>query len=154
VVTCETGMGRLVRKLKATKGRRITALAASPDAKTLYFGADGFIWAIPAIDGNPQKIASGDKVTVDPNGRELILTQSQGSNPVLVKVSVAGGKREMLHVQNGASGSLRCRPGPALELEMGKCWFRFLRQIPGSIESACWTSRRDVSRLSKSHLFR
>jgi eukaryotic-like serine/threonine-protein kinase len=101
IVIASATEGRLVRKLKATKGRLITALAASPDAKTLYFGADGFIWAIPAIDGNPQKIGSGDKVTVDPNGRELILTQTQGSNPVLVKVSAAGGKPEMLHVENG-----------------------------------------------------
>jgi hypothetical protein len=53
------------------------------------------------MDGNPQKIAPGDNVTVDPNGRELILTQSQGSNPVLVKVPAAGGKPEELLLESG-----------------------------------------------------
>jgi len=101
IVIASATEGRLVRKLKGTQGRHITALAASPDAKTLYFGADGFIWKIPAMDGNPQKIAPGDNVTVDPNGRALILTQSQGSNPVLVKVPAAGGKPEELHLEGG-----------------------------------------------------
>jgi hypothetical protein len=101
IVIASATEGRLVRKLKGTLGRHITALAASPDAKTLYFGADGFIWEIPAMDGSPQKIAPGDNVTVDPNGRELILTESQGSNPVLVKVPAAGGKPEELHLERG-----------------------------------------------------
>jgi hypothetical protein len=101
VVIASTAEGRLVRWLQGTKGRHITALAASPDAKTLYFGADGFIWAIPAVDGTAQKIAAGDNVSVNPNGRELILTQNLVSNPTLAKVSLSGGNSEQVQLENG-----------------------------------------------------
>ena len=93
--------GRLIRRLKGTKGLRITALAASPDSKTLYFGSDGEIWAIPVEDGTPKKIAAGDKVSVHPNGRELILTQSQTGNPELIRVPAVGGEGRKIHLENG-----------------------------------------------------
>ena len=48
-----------------------------------------------------QKIAAGDNVTVDPNGRELILTQNEASSPTLVKVPVVGGTVEKVHLENG-----------------------------------------------------
>ena len=80
--------GRLVRRLTGTRGRRITGLGASPDSKTLYFGADGWIWAIPAEDGVPQKIAPGDTVTVSPDGKTLVLTRNKESNPSFFSVSL------------------------------------------------------------------
>ena len=56
IVIASATEGRVVRKLSGTKGRHITAPAASADEKTLYFGADGFVWAIPVTDGCSKKL--------------------------------------------------------------------------------------------------
>jgi serine/threonine protein kinase/Tol biopolymer transport system component len=90
IAIASTVDGRLIRRLNGTKGRRITGLGASPDSATLYFGADGFIWAISASDGTPQKIAPGESVTVSPDGRTLVVTQNQESNPTFVSVALSG----------------------------------------------------------------
>jgi eukaryotic-like serine/threonine-protein kinase len=103
IAIASTKEGRLVRRLTGTKGRRITGLGTSPDGKTLYFGADGFIWRIPAEDGSPQKIAAGDTVAVSPDGKTLILTQNQESNPTFVSISLAGGNSKEIHVDGGQS---------------------------------------------------
>lgn len=101
VAIVSAGEGRLVRRLIGTKGLRITGLGAAPDSRTLYFGADGFIWAVSVDDGTPRKIAAGDNVTVNPNGRELILTRSQNSHSPLVKVPVGGGNPEKIDIEHG-----------------------------------------------------
>jgi eukaryotic-like serine/threonine-protein kinase len=103
VVIASASEGRIVRWLQGTKGRHITALGASPDSKTIYFGADGYIWSIPADDGSPQKIADGDDVSVDPNGHELIVARDVASSPVLTKVSIDSGKAEPVPVEKGHS---------------------------------------------------
>ena len=95
--------GRIIRQLQGTKGKHIASLASSPDAKMIYFGAEGNIWSIPAADGTPQKIAEGDAVTVNPNGRELVLTKGQTANPLLVRVPATGGKAEEIRVESGLS---------------------------------------------------
>jgi dipeptidyl aminopeptidase/acylaminoacyl peptidase len=103
VVIVSTAEGRVVRWLQGTKGRHITALAASPDSKTIYFGADGWIWAIPAIDGSPQKIAAGENVGVDPNGRDLLITKNVFTNPSLTTVFLDGSKTEEVHLDKKQS---------------------------------------------------
>jgi len=103
VVIASTVEGRLIRRLPATKGMRIKSMGASPDGRTLYLGAGGFIWTIPAADGALQKIAAGDNVSLVPNGRELVVTLSGKSNPTLVKVSATGNKEEEIRVQSGYS---------------------------------------------------
>jgi hypothetical protein len=40
-------------------------------------------------------------VSVDPNGRDLVLTRNQSSNPVLVRVPVSGGKEENVLIESG-----------------------------------------------------
>ena len=100
--------GRLVRRLAGTKGRRISGLGASPDSGTLYFGADGFIWAISAADGVCKKVAAGDNVTVSPDGKTLVVTQNQTSNPSFVDVSLAGlglgaSSTRPIHINGGYS---------------------------------------------------
>ena len=93
--------GRLIRRLAGTKGLHITTIAASPDAKTLYFGSDGSIFSIPTDDGTPQKLIAGDDVTVDPNGREFIVTQDLLSVPHLVRVPLGDGKPEEFPLPEG-----------------------------------------------------
>lgn len=101
VVIASATEGRVVRWLQGTKGRHITALAASPDSNTIYFGADGYIWSIPAVDGSPQKIAPGENVSVNPNGRNLVIIQNVFSNPVLTRVFLDGSKGEDIHLRSG-----------------------------------------------------
>jgi hypothetical protein len=101
VVIASTTEGRVVSWLQGTKGRHITALAASPDSRTIYFGADGYIWSIPAEDGSPRKVAAGENVSVDPNGRDLVITQSVTSTPILTRASINGGGTEEIHLETG-----------------------------------------------------
>jgi Tol biopolymer transport system component len=103
VVIASTVEGRLVRRLQGTKGMHITALAASPDSKTLYFGADGSIYAIPVTDGTPQKVGVGEQVGVVPDGRDLVVARTQASSPVLVKVPATGGQEIKIPLENGQS---------------------------------------------------
>lgn len=101
VVIASITEGRIVRRLQGTKGRHITALAASPDSTTLYFGADGYIWSIPAADGLAQKVAAGENVSINPIGDELVITSNVVSNPVLTRVPATGGKAQDVHLANG-----------------------------------------------------
>ena len=103
VVIVSTAAGRVIRWLQGTKGRHITALAASPDSKTIYFGADGWIWAIPTVDGLPRKIAAGENVGVDPNGRDLVLTKNVITNPSLTRVLLDGTKTQDAHLDKNQS---------------------------------------------------
>ncbi len=103
LAVASTREGRIIRRLTGTQGRRITGLAASPDGKTLYFGADGFIWAIPAEGGSLRKIAAGDSVTMSPDGHVLILTENQESYPSFESVSPDGGGTKEIHLDNGQS---------------------------------------------------
>jgi eukaryotic-like serine/threonine-protein kinase len=103
VVIASVSEGRVIRWLRGTKGKHITGLAASADSTTIYFGADGFIWSIPADDGAPQKIAAGEKVSADPNGKFLVIMQNVQSKPVLIRVSTGTGKTEQIHLEAGRS---------------------------------------------------
>ncbi len=103
IAIASTTEGRLVRRLAGTKGRGISGLAASPDGKTLYFAAGEFIWAIATEDGAPRKLAAGDAVTVSPDGRTLILTQSVRSNPRFMSVPPEGGSEKEIHLESGQS---------------------------------------------------
>ena len=42
---------------------RPTSLSASPDGKTLYYTAGGFVWSMPATGGAATKLGSGDAVS-------------------------------------------------------------------------------------------
>lgn len=101
VVIASTTEGRIVRWLQGTKGRHITALAASPDSSTIYFGADGYIWSIPTADGSVEKIVVGENVSADPNGKDLVTTKNVFSNPILSRVVIDGGKIEEVHLAKG-----------------------------------------------------
>ena len=117
VAIASTVQGRLVRRLTGTKGRRITGLAASPDGRTLYFGADGFIWRISVEDGTPTKIATGQGVTVSPGGETLIVTENQESNPTFLSASAVGGSAKEIHID--ASQSIAPVPVGSHALDRG-----------------------------------
>ena len=87
--------GRVVRRLQGAKGATIQGLACSPDAKTLYYTAEGSVWAIPATDGTPRKLGAGDGVAVDPRGGDLIV-QLNENVPRLMRLPVSGGAPQQI----------------------------------------------------------
>jgi serine/threonine protein kinase len=100
-VIASASEGRVLRSLQSTKSRHITALAASPDSRTIYFGADGYIWSIASSDGSARKIAAGENVSVDPDGKYLVITRNVFSAPTLTRVLIPGGKTEDIPLAKG-----------------------------------------------------
>jgi hypothetical protein len=89
--------GRIAARVRLTDGWP-SSLSASPDAKTLYFTHDGFVWSIPVTGGKADKLAPGDSVTADPNGRDLIVTLAEKERTRLVRMPLSGGPAEPIDV--------------------------------------------------------
>jgi tRNA A-37 threonylcarbamoyl transferase component Bud32/WD40 repeat protein len=65
---------RIVRRLEVPAGE-VTAMAASPDGRTIYCVSSRAIWAVPVSQeqqGRAAKIGEADAVTVDPRNGDLI----------------------------------------------------------------------------------
>src|SRR5439155_16949267 len=100
IVIASAGEGRIIRRLTGSKGASVNSLAASPDGTTLYYTAEGTLWAIPAADGTPRKISAGDGVAVDPNGKDLIVNLVEKSGVHLVRIPLSGGPQQDIQVQS------------------------------------------------------
>ncbi len=100
--------GRIVRRLQGAKAPTIDSLAASVDGKTLYYTAAGFVWAIPASDGEPRRLRPGDSVTADPSKQDLIVQLSEKGGVRLVRLPLGGGAERPIPLQ----GDLRLTPLP------------------------------------------
>ncbi|MBZ5538575.1 MAG: serine/threonine-protein kinase [Acidobacteriia bacterium] len=83
--------GRILRRLQGSKGADIQSLTAFPDGKTLYYAANGNVWAIPAVDGESRKIHPGDGVAVDRGKQDLIIQLFEMNGARLVRVPLSGG---------------------------------------------------------------
>ena len=99
IVIASAADGRILRRLQGCKGNYVTRLVASRDGQTLYYSAAGNIWAIPTADGKPHKIAPGDGVAVDPNGKDLIISSLEKSGESLFRVPLSGGPSQQIHIQ-------------------------------------------------------
>jgi eukaryotic-like serine/threonine-protein kinase len=87
--------GRITRQIPLNKGE-VTALAASPDGKTLYCSAGGAVWAVPVSGEAPHKIRTGDFVTVDAETQSLVIEVLEPPNTRLVRIPLAGGPEQAL----------------------------------------------------------
>jgi Tol biopolymer transport system component/tRNA A-37 threonylcarbamoyl transferase component Bud32 len=92
--------GRILHRFKATEGKDIGTVAASPDGKVLYYASSGKIWAVPSQGGNPHEICSGDGVAVDPNGRDLIVDLIGQGRVRLERVPLAGGPAQPIQLKS------------------------------------------------------
>jgi serine/threonine protein kinase len=108
--------GRIVRRLSSVPGREVTDLAASPDGKTLYYVDSRSVWAVSATGGQPRRIAPGDAVAADPNGRDLIVQLVEKEGIRLVRVTVSGGAEQPIPFQS----ALRLTPGTLSPDAIGK----------------------------------
>jgi eukaryotic-like serine/threonine-protein kinase len=103
IVIASAADGRISRRLQGCKGIYVNRLAASRDGRTLYYSAKESIWAIPATDGKPHKIAPGDGVVVDPNGKDLIISSLEKSGESLFRVPLSGGPPLQIHIQGNVT---------------------------------------------------
>lgn len=85
IALAATSNGRVTRRLPFDKGE-ISALASSPDGKTLYCAAGGNIWSIAVESGEAKKIRAGDHVAVDPSGQSLLVQVTE--NPIIRLIHV------------------------------------------------------------------
>jgi hypothetical protein len=102
IVVASAEDGRISRRLQGCKGNYVTSLASSRDGQTLYYSAQGAIWAISVDDGKPQKVAPGDGVVVDPNGKDLIINLLERSGETLFRVPLSGGSPQRIQIQDNA----------------------------------------------------
>ena len=103
VAVASSRTGRIARRLEGTRGREIIRMAASPDGATLYFVADAQIWSIPAAGGEPRLVTAGLSVTVDPNGRFLIVQRVSSDRVSLFRRD-----------PDGSETTIAMPPGPVL----------------------------------------
>jgi eukaryotic-like serine/threonine-protein kinase len=92
--------GRILHAFKATEGKFIDTVAASPDGKTIYYVSSGSVWSIPSQGGNPRKVCAGDGVAVDPNGRYLIVNLNEQEHVRLERVPLLGGLSQPIQVRS------------------------------------------------------
>jgi hypothetical protein len=85
--------GRIMARVPV-KADRISSLASSRDGRTLFFSSDGAIWSMPAAGGEPVKLGAGDKVSADPNGRDLLVSRGEADAIRLFRLPVSGGAEE------------------------------------------------------------
>jgi Tol biopolymer transport system component/predicted Ser/Thr protein kinase len=94
------GDGRIVQRLPVP-AERLSSLASSPDGETLYYSSAGFIWSISVEGGAPHKLAAGDSVSADANGRDLILSLQDKDAIRLMRVPVTGGTPQPIPMTGG-----------------------------------------------------
>ena len=100
IVIAAAREGRIVRRLKGAKGGELYQIVGSTNGKTLFYVADGNVWAIPVDDGEPHKVCQGDAMAVDPNGKDLIVTLNDAAGVRLNRVSLSRGAPNAIRMQD------------------------------------------------------
>jgi serine/threonine protein kinase len=85
-----TANGRMIRRLEGAARSPISAIAAFPDAQTLYYTAAGSVWSISLAGGQPKRLAAGDSVTVDALHNQLLVRLDESSGVSLVRMTLSG----------------------------------------------------------------
>jgi len=81
--------GRIQRRIPFDRGP-IGSLDASPDGRTIYCGAGGSIWAIPAA-GEARRICAGESAAAAPDGKSLLVHVLEVPKSRLLRVPLDGG---------------------------------------------------------------
>jgi serine/threonine protein kinase len=97
---------RIARRLTGASGAAIDSMVASPDGKTIYYAASGSIWSISVDDGTPQRLRTGQSITLDPYRNEFIVRMLDQYRPSLVQAPVNGGADRTIPLQ----GDMRPAP--------------------------------------------
>jgi eukaryotic-like serine/threonine-protein kinase len=91
-----------IRKRLALKAADARSIALSPDGNTLYYAAKGAVFALPTDESAaPRRIAEGEQIMIDPQGRFLYVKQLSKNPGALVRVPVTGGAVEPIPLPPG-----------------------------------------------------
>ena len=90
IAIASIGNGQIGRRIPFEKGS-ISALAGTPDGKTLFCAAGGMVWSIPLEGGEPSQVRPGDYVAVDPEGNSLLVEMVENPRIRMIVVPVKGG---------------------------------------------------------------
>jgi hypothetical protein len=91
-------------------GQGVTALAASPDGRTLYYVQSRRVYEVPADgSGPPRKLEASDGVAVYPATGDLLIQRFEKAGPRLFRLPRPAGRLEEVPVK---SGSLHLAPLP------------------------------------------
>ena len=153
--------GRIVRRLQESAGKRIDSLTASPDGKTLYYVSAGSIWAMPSTGGAPRKMGSGDSISMDAGGQDLIVVLNEKERSRVVRLPLSGGPpqeipwKSELRLTSWPLSPNAVNPDGRILVTLGSAdsWFYYVgivnsttgevRKVPvsyvGDIGSAGWT---------------
>uniref|UniRef100_Q022E9 Serine/threonine protein kinase n=1 Tax=Solibacter usitatus (strain Ellin6076) TaxID=234267 RepID=Q022E9_SOLUE len=100
IVTVSIADGRIARRV-AFQAEGTSSLASSPDGSTFYYNSGGYIWSMPAGGGAPHKLAAGEGVSADPNGRDLLVARQESDSVRLVRVGVRDGAEQPIVFRGG-----------------------------------------------------
>jgi predicted Ser/Thr protein kinase/DNA-binding beta-propeller fold protein YncE len=100
IVTVSIADGRISRRVPI-KAEGTSSLASSPDGSTYYYSSAGFIWSMPAAGGEAHKLAVGDAVAADPNGRDLLVARQDSDSIRLVRLPLMGGAEQPIVFRGG-----------------------------------------------------
>jgi eukaryotic-like serine/threonine-protein kinase len=101
--------GRVESFVDQIDGNNLSALAGTPDGRTLFYAIGGVVWkiALDTRDARPQQVSIGIQVAVDPHGRFVVVQIQDQRETRLVRLPINGGSPEPLTV----SGPYRFAPG-------------------------------------------
>jgi len=111
IAVAAVATGRIVSRIPFDKGR-MSQMASSPDGKVLYCAAQGTIWAVPAVGGGePRRIAAGDSVTADPDGKSVLVLSRDNATTRLVRVPLDGGAAHEIPINGSVKPGYRIDNG-------------------------------------------
>ena len=94
--------GQVLQRFQSD-ARHVTAVAASPDGRTVYYASEGALWAQPVSGGDPRKIGAGYDVTADPSGKSLYLMRAGVNGYEFFRMPADGGEAEKIDLPAGYS---------------------------------------------------
>jgi hypothetical protein len=104
--------GRVLRRLESVPAGTISAMASSPDGRTIYVVDSGKVWSISTEDGTRLEIHAGDGVAVAPDGKSLTIQLAQVGKVEWVRVDLASGSAQPIAVKEAAIFPIATPPGP------------------------------------------
>ena len=100
--------GRIVSRFARLDGsQHITALAGSPDGRTIFYIAGGALSSVSGPDEAPRRIRAGDGVAVTPDGRALVVMLNETAGARLIRHDLASGEEADISL-----AGLRLSPWP------------------------------------------
>jgi hypothetical protein len=92
--------GRVLRRFP-TDARRVTALTAPADGKTIYYASNGTIWAQEVSGGEPRKIGEGYDLAIEPSRKALYLMRTGVDGYQLFRMPATGGEATRIIFPSG-----------------------------------------------------